>query len=362
VNYSGSKCCSGVVHGNTDIALLCGSWFHLLERKHCEGEPVPVPDYETLMLPVLRLFNDGATNVSECLPEVRRQFDVTDEEAQELIPSGRTTLLRNRVHWARTYLGKAGLLSSPKRNVHAITELGRQLLARNPRRIDNQTLAELPRFQEWLVQSRSGTGVLGDDGHLELPIELPRPAAKLASPAPIKESQTPEDAMEAAHQLMTAALRDELVSLLHQVTPQRFERMIVDLLTAMNYGGGDPAKGLMTRASGDGGIDGIIHEDALGLDAVYIQAKRYAPDNRVGRPDVQRFIGSLTGEGATKGVFVTTSDFSKDARDYIERVQHRVVLINGQRLAQLMIQHGVGVRTRQSYLIQSVDEDYFSDL
>jgi restriction system protein len=150
-----------------------------------------------------------------------------------------------------------------------------------------------------------------------------------------------------------------LLALLFQLSPQRFERLILDLLSAMGYGGGDIERGSLTKTTGDGGIDGIIHEDALGLDAVYIQAKRYAEDNRVGRPDVQRFIGSLTGEGATKGVFVTTSDFSREAHDYLRRVQHRVVLINGQRLAQLMILHGVGVRTRQTYLIRSVDEDYF---
>ncbi|MCT8988753.1 restriction endonuclease [Chelativorans sp. SCAU2101] len=167
--------------------------------------------------------------------------------------------------------------------------------------------------------------------------------------------------MEAASALLDAALRDELISLLYQLSPQRFERVILDLLLAMGYGGGDLANGLMTKATGDGGIDGIIHEDALGLDAVYVQAKRYAADNKVSRPDVQRFIGSLTGEGATKGVFVTTSDFSKEAHEYLHRVQHRVVLINGQRLAQLMIQHGVGVRVRQTYKVQSVDEDYFGD-
>lgn len=168
--------------------------------------------------------------------------------------------------------------------------------------------------------------------------------------------------MEAAFGLLEAALRDDLLALLHQLSPQRFEQVILDLLTAMGYGGGDATRGLTTKATGDGGVDGIIHEDALGLDAVYIQAKRYAPDNRIGRPDIQRFIGSLTGESATKGVFVTTSDFSREAREYLHRVQHRVVLINGQRLARLMIQHGVGVRVRRQYVIQSVDEDYFADV
>lgn len=316
---------------------------------------MPIPDYETLMLPVLRLFADGAESVSECLPKLREQFDITDEEASEMLPSGRQTLLSNRAHWARTYLAKAGLLTSPKRNLHVITELGRKVLASNPDRLDNSVLSQFEEFTVWIDQSRSGDS------------ERPREdsgEAKAASVdmTPIDERQTPEDAMEAASGLLDAALRDELLALLHQLSPQRFERVILDLLTSMGYGGGDAARGLTTKTTGDGGIDGIIHEDALGLDAVYIQAKRYAPDNRIGRPDIQRFIGSLTGEGATKGVFVTTSDFSKEAREYLHRVQHRVVLINGQRLARLMIQHGVGVRVRRSYVVQSVDEDYFADV
>lgn len=316
---------------------------------------MPIPDYETLMLPVLQLFAVGKQNVAECLPNLREQFDISDEEAEEMLPSGRQTLLSNRAHWARTYLAKAGLLTSPKRNLHVITDLGRKVLASNPDRLDNSVLSQFEEFTAWIDQSRAGdTEQPGEDS-----------GAAKATPVdftPIDERQTPEDAMEAASGLLDAALRDELLSLLHQMSPQRFEQVILDLLTAMGYGGGDAARGLTTKTTGDGGIDGIIHEDALGLDAVYIQAKRYAPDNRIGRPDIQRFIGSLTGEGATKGVFVTTSDFSKEAREYLYRVQHRVVLINGQRLARLMIQHGVGVRVRQSYVIQSVDEDYFADV
>lgn len=178
---------------------------------------------------------------------------------------------------------------------------------------------------------------------------------------PTNDSRTPEDAMEAAHSLLNTALRDELQTLLQQMSPQRFERLILVLLAAMGYGGGELSNGLLTKATGDGGIDGVIHEDALGLDAVYIQAKRYAPENKVSRPDIQRFIGSLTGEGAMKGVFVTTSDFSKEAQEYLYRVQHRVVLINGRKLAQLMVQHGVGVRTHRTYVVQGVDEEFFVD-
>lgn len=314
-----------------------------------------IPDYETLMLPVLKLFADGATNVAACIPSLQKQFDITEVEAAELIPSGRTTVLQSRAHWARTYLAKAGLLMSPKRNQHVITDLGRQVLASDPREIDNDMLSGFEGFAVWIERSRQGS----DTEQTQTGVTSVRPTVDAS---PIDERQTPEDVMSAAASLMDAALRDELLAVLHQLSPQRFERLILDLLIAMNYGGGDLANGLMTKATGDGGIDGIIHEDALGLDAVYVQAKRYAPDNKVSRPDVQRFIGSLTGEGANKGVFVTTSDFSKDAQDYLTRVQHRVVLINGQRLARLMIQHGVGVRVRQTYRIQSVDEDYFADV
>ena len=316
---------------------------------------MPVPDYETMMLPVLRLFANGAKNVSECLSDLRQQFDISDAEAEEMLPSGRSTLLSNRAHWARTYLSKAGLLTSPERNLHVVTDLGRKVLAANPERIDNKFLSSFEEFTDWIDSSRDGGGDENNDGDSDHSINK-------VDISPIDQRQTPEDAMESASGLMDAALRDELLALLLQMSPQRFERVILDVLAAMGYGGGDTDRGLMTKTSGDGGIDGIIHEDALGLDAVYIQAKRYAPDNRIGRPDIQRFIGSLTGEGATKGVFVTTSDFSREATEYLNRVHHRVVLLNGQRFARLMIQHSVGVRVRKSYLIQSVDEDYFADI
>lgn len=307
---------------------------------------MPVPDYETLMLPVLRLIESGAKNVAECIPSLKDEFGISDEEARELIPSGRITVLQSRAHWARTYLAKAGLLQSPKRNLHIITDRGHQLLATNPQRIDNKLLEQFAGFNEW-----RGVGLSG--------------AQQSESSEPVRaidDSQTPEEAMDAAHAILNSALRDELLGLLQEISSQQFERLILDLLSAMGYGGGDIANSQMTKASGDGGIDGIINEDALGLDAVYIQAKRYAPDNKISRPDIQRFVGSLTGEGANKGVFVTTSDFSREARDYLTKVQHRIVLINGQMLAKLMVQHGVGVRARSTYVIRSVDEDYFSGL
>ncbi len=306
---------------------------------------MPIPDYETLMLPVLRLFGAGAAkNVSDCIPHLRAEFAISDDEANQLIPSGRVTVLQSRAHWARTYLSKAGMLKSPQRNVHEITLRGQDFLATNPAQITNSILDQFEDFAAW--RSPSGASRSTDAGFPVAP--------------PIDDRQTPEDAIEAATAILNSTLSDDLLSLLLEVTPQRFERIILDLLSAMGYGGGRLDNASMTPTAGDGGIDGIINEDALGLDAVYIQAKRYAPENKVSRPDIQRFIGSLTGEGATKGVFVTTSDFSREAREYIQRVQHRVVLINGRKLTDLMIAYDVGVRPRQTYILRSVDEDYFA--
>lgn len=241
------------------------------------------------------------------------------------------------------------MLRSPSRNKHVITESGLEVLAKSPGKIDNLTLVAFEGFQDWIAKPK---GDAAGDAAFMAP----------AAPAFTTAAQSPEDAMAVAQSILDAALRDELLLILKDISPVRFERLILDLLSAMGYGGGDLSGALMTRTSGDGGIDGIIHEDALGLDAVYIQAKRYAPENKVGRPAIQQFVGSLNGEGATKGVFVTTSDFSKEARDYLNKVQHRIVLIDGQELARLMIRYGVGVRARTTYVIKGVDEDYFADL
>lgn len=178
----------------------------------------------------------------------------------------------------------------------------------------------------------------------------------------LEDILTPDELIERAHGSLNAALRDELSGLLHTLTPERFEHVIVDVLRALGFGGGRSDRGFVTKSTGDGGIDGIIHADALGLEAVYVQAKRHAPEHKIGRPDIQRFVGSLTGEGASKGVFVTTSDFSAEARAYVERVQQRIVLIDGSTPAQLMIDYEVGVRARKTYVIRSVDEDYFAPM
>ncbi|MFT5867498.1 MAG: restriction system protein [Gammaproteobacteria bacterium] len=305
---------------------------------------MPVPDYQTLMLPLLRLFAEGKTNVSDCLGDLKSTFEITDEDADELLPSGKMTYLGNRAHWARTYMGKAGFLTSPKRGLHEITDVGRAYLQTGPLELNNKILAQYKQFEDW----RSGE--TGGDGK-----EITAKATIL------EDTQTPEDAIISAHRLLSSALRDDLLQELIQVSPARFEQLILDVVSAMGFGGGKLSNKVLTPLSGDGGIDGVIQEDELGLDAVYIQAKRYAPENKVGRPDIQKFVGSLTGESATKGVFVTTSDFSKEAREFIQKVQHRIVLINGRKLADLMISHNVGVRVRSIFEVKSLDEDYFSD-
>jgi restriction system protein len=308
---------------------------------------MPVPDYETMMLPVLRLFAEGATRVSDCLQPLATLYGLSADEVAELLPSGKKTKLADRAHWARTYLSKAGLLESPRRNVHVITSAGRQLLASNPPTIDNALLNGFDGFAAWKSVSRTGDSATATNV---------RPVVS-ATP----ESQTPDEIIAGAYEEIVSALTADLLAAIQTMTPKQFEQLIVDLLLAMGYGGGDRAMGERIGKSGDGGIDGIINEDALGLDAVYIQAKRYAPDSKVGRPALQAFVGSLTGEGANKGVFVTTSDFSKDAKDYLNKVQQRIVLINGETLARLMIRHEVGVRARKTYVVRSVDEDYFSE-
>ncbi|MBM2575403.1 restriction endonuclease [Jannaschia sp. Os4] len=308
---------------------------------------MPVPDYQTMMRPVLQAFADGATSVPEALPAVARTLGLSEADMAETVPSGRKTLLYDRAHWARTHMGKAGLLESPRRGVHHITARGREMLALGER-IDLTALRRFEEFEAWLSESRARSAT---------PASAPDAGR---SPDPVEDAP-PEEVMEDAMRSLRAVLREEVAAAVLSLTPLRFEGLIVDLLLAMGYGGGDPRMGERLGRSGDGGIDGVVNEDPLGLDAVYVQAKRYAPENKVGRPALQAFVGSLTGEGASKGVFVTTSGFSREAVDYVDRVQHRIVLIDGARLADLMILHGVGVRERRVHVVKGVDEDYFAD-
>ena len=305
-----------------------------------------VPDYQTLMLPVLRLAAEREMRVADVSERIANDLSLTQAERDELLPSGRQRLLHNRIHWAKFYMSKAGLIASPARGRFVATEKGKALLATGPARIDVALLMQEPEFREFY---RNEGAAVEQDGIGPKPVETP------------PSRTTPEEQIDAAHAALQAALRDELLQRILANSPAFFEQVIVDLLIAMGYGGSHKDAAAQLGRTGDGGVDGIVNEDRLGLDRIYVQAKRYAPGNPVGRPDVNGFVGSLVGLGATKGVFVTTSTFSQPARDYVRHLAQRVILIDGQELADLMIEHGVGVRSYRTVEFKRLDEDFFGE-
>lgn len=308
---------------------------------------MPIPDYQSLMLPVLRLAAEGEKRVADVEDRIADEFGLTVEEREELLPSGRQRVLHNRIHWAKFYMSKAGLLASPARGRFIATDAGKALLAQNPERVDVKLLLQHPEFREFYKPDVSaGTDTEASRGTTE---ESTLDSASI----------TPEEQIEAAYQAVVAALRADLLDRIGQNSPAFFEGLIVDLLVAMGYGGSHKNAAAQLGRSGDGGVDGVVNEDRLGLDRVYVQAKRYAATNSIGRPDVQAFVGSLVGLGATKGVFVTTSTFSPQARDFVKHLSQRVILIDGRQLADLMIEHGVGVRVSRAVEFKRLDEDFF---
>ncbi len=310
---------------------------------------MPIPDYQSLMLPVLRLAAEGEKRVADVEDRIADDLGLTAEEREELLPSGRQRVLHNRIHWAKFYMSKAGLIASPARGRFVATDAGRALLAQNPERVDVKLLLKRPEFREFYKSSNSaGTDADSSQGEIE--------SRDLGS-----TSVTPEEQIEASYQAVVAALRADLLDRIGQNSPAFFEGLIVDLLVAMGYGGSHKSAAAQLGRSGDGGVDGVVNEDRLGLDRVYVQAKRYAATNSIGRPDVQAFVGSLVGLGATKGVFVTTSTFSPQARDFVKHLSQRVILIDGRQLADLMIEHGVGVRVSRAIEFKRLDEDFFAE-
>ncbi|WP_119257089.1 restriction endonuclease [Shinella zoogloeoides] len=307
-----------------------------------------IPDYQSLMLPVLRLAAEGEKRVADVEDRIANDLGLTQDEREELLPSGRQRVLHNRIHWAKFYMTKAGLLASPARGRFVATDDGKAILAANPDRIDVKLLLQRPDFREF-YKNANGSDANGGE------------AAKVQTPHPDTDATTPEEQIEAAYQAVLTALRADLLDRISQNSPAFFEGLIVDLLVAMGYGGSRKNAAEQLGRSGDGGVDGVVNEDRLGLDRVYVQAKRYAPSNSVGRPDVQAFVGSLVGLGATKGVFVTTSTFSQQARDFVKHLSQRVILIDGQRLTDLMIEHDVGVRISRAIAFKRLDEDFFTE-
>jgi restriction system protein len=290
------------------------------------------------MRPLLELASDGKEHsLAEAREKLGETFLLTEDEKKALLPSGKQATFTNRVAWARVYLGQAGALESPKRGYLRITDRGRQLLKDVPERITIRDLERFPEFHKF----RSG----------------PKQPEQ-ASPG-VVEQQTPEETLEDAYQKLRGDLAIDLISRVKAASAEFFERLVVELLLSMGYGGSRKEAGEAIGKAGDEGIDGIINEDRLGLDAIYIQAKKW--EGSVGRPEIQKFVGALHGKRAKKGVFITTSSFSADAKEYVEKIDPKVVLIDGHHLANLMIDFNVGVTSVTSYETKRIDSDYFGE-
>lgn len=299
-----------------------------------------IPDFQSVMRPVLATVQNGAPlPLNEVRERVADQFQLSEDERKELLPSGNQTVINNRVGWARTYLNKAGLLCIPAKGMVQITPGGLNALADGPERITVRWLKQFPGFANF---------------HTAKPQVADLPAA-----LDIEISETtPDEQLAQAHLALVQSLADELLALVRTATPSFFEQLVVDLMIAMGYGGSRKEAGKATQATNDGGIDGIIKEDKLGLDVIYLQAKRWT--NTVHRPEIDKFIGALTRQRARKGVFITTSDFSDGARTAALGLDIKVVLIDGVKLARLMVENNLGVSVKQVYEVKQLDSDYFA--
>lgn len=306
-----------------------------------------IPDYQTMMLPLLKLASDGKKHgFRDSVEELAAKFQLSDPERQELLPSGTAPVFDNRVGWARTYLKQAGVLQSQKRGLFQITDRGKDLLRENPNRVDAVLLERYPEFRAFRLRRKDKPGE-GQTPQSIFEDESQDEAPRL----------TPEDALASAYKKLRKDLEVELLEQIKTASPAFFERLVIDLLVAMGYGGTRQDAGRAIGRSGDEGIDGIIKEDRLGLDVIYLQAKRW--DGTVGRPEIQKFAGALQGQRANKGVFITTSGFSREAEQYASSITSKLILVDGEMLAGLMIDHDVGVTIIGTYELKKVDSDYF---
>ena len=300
-----------------------------------------VPSFQAFMLPLLRLAADGKEHsIQEALEHLVQEFHLSLEDQEVLLPSGSQTVFQNRVSWAKTYLTKAGLLEAPKRSHFRITQRGKEVLESGVEQINIAFLSQFPEYKAFRQKS-------------------PKSQSAKSNDEPEESQKTPEELMEEAYQHIRAQLAQDLLQTIKQCSASFFERLVVDLLVRMGYGGSHRDAARAVGKSGDGGIDGVIDEDRLGLEAIYIQAKRW--DGQVGSPEIQKFVGALAGKKAKKGVFITTSTFTPAAIEYVTKVDHKIVLIDGQRLAELMMDYDVGVTTILNYPIKKIDLDYFSE-
>lgn len=302
-----------------------------------------IPDYQSLMLPLLELASSRSSeelSLQESILILAEQFNLTDDERNALLPSGRSATFVNRVGWAATYMKKAGLLEATRRGFFKISRRGLEVITQKPSVINVRFLKQYPEFVEFQSTRSDKNGDNKEDDSTD-----PR---------------TPEESLEIEYQKIRNNLASQLLERIKQTSPAFFERLVVELLVKMGYGGSRSDAGKAVGKSRDGGIDGIIKEDRLGLDVIYIQAKRW-DGNTVGRRDVQQFAGALQGQRANKGIFLTTSKFTPEAHEYVSKIGSKIVLIDGEQLAQLMIDHNVGVSLSTSYEIKRIDSDYFSE-
>lgn len=297
-----------------------------------------IPDYQMIMLPLLKFAGDEKEHTfREAVDGLANKFELSEEELKELLPSGQQEIFTNRVGWARLYLNKAGLFESPKRGYLQITKRGLQVLKENPKKINVAFLDQFPEFQEFRKVKKKK---VNQKNNLEN-----------------EKETTPEEVLEYAHQNLRNDLATDLLMQVKSCPPSFFEKIVVKLLVSMGYGGSLKDAGKAIGRTKDEGIDGIIKEDRLGLDIIYIQAKRW--ESTVSRPEIQKFAGALQGQRAKKGIFFTTSNFSKEARDYISRIDTKIVLIDGEQFSQLMIDHNIGVTPVSNYEVKKIDSDYF---
>lgn len=305
-----------------------------------------VPDYQSLMLPLLKYAADqkGEISTGQAADALAISLALSEEDLKQMPPSGITTTFLNRVGWAATYMKKAGLLKATRWGFYQISDRGLDVLKKDPPTLDNKFLARYPEFQEFKNLKGTRSGDKGKE-----------------STEPFDFSHaTPSEMLERAYENLRDELADDVLKRLKHINPAFFERVVVELLVKMGYGGSRVDAGKAIGKSGDGGIDGIIKEDKLGLDVVYIQAKRW-DSSSVGRPDVMRFAGALQAQKANKGIFITTSRFTDEARNYVARIGSKIVLIDGEQLAELMIENDVGVSTVGLYAVKKIDSDYFDE-
>jgi restriction system protein len=309
---------------------------------------MPIPNYQQAMIPVLHALADGKPRhrreITEAVADV---CNLTASERQVMLPSGNSTIILSRVGWALSYMKHARLVEAPKRGVYQITDRGRQALTERPEGIDLNYLGRFEEFREFYSKYREAASS-------RRPPDDPSVAETPSVP-----DESPEEALEAAYARLRATLEADLIDAVKAASPTFFETLVIDLLVRMGYGGSRPEAARAVGKSRDDGIDGVIHEDRLGLDVIYVQAKRW--EGSVGRPEVQKFAGALQGHRATKGIFLTTSSFTRDAEEYAQRIDSRIVLIDGSRLATLMVDFDVGVASRASYTVKQMDSDYFEE-